>query len=206
MPEIPHIVIDIDEVLADTMASLNAFHNRVYGTNYTSEDYASYRFWELWGCTEEECFTRITAFLDSPEWQNIQPFPGAQAAIQSLQGYAKLTALTSRRAHLQERTQAWLDQHFGPGAFDQLLFSKNSYHPLNAHLQTKGKIAIELNADVVIEDSLEYALEIAAQNIPVILIDHPWNQRADLPMNITRVRDWSEIVAILRTRFPNLMF
>jgi uncharacterized HAD superfamily protein len=51
-----------------------------------------------------------------------------------------------------------------------------------------------LDIKIFIEDSLKNAFEISSHNIPVILLDKPWNQEENLPENIHRVKDWDEIL------------
>jgi len=47
----------------------------------------------------------------------------------------------------------------------------------------------------MIEDNLDYAIEMANAGIKMYLLDKPWNQRFDPEVNkgITKVSSWSEL-------------
>lgn len=75
----------------------------------------------------------------------------------------------------------------------------------------KSAILREINAELLVEDSLEHALECAQVGVPVLLFDkdgqYTWNhlnidgkgvQEADamiLPRNVTRIKTWKQVVA-----------
>lgn len=48
------IGIDLDDVLAEFLEALIAYHNERYGTTLRTEDFMVYRFWEVWGGTRDE--------------------------------------------------------------------------------------------------------------------------------------------------------
>eukprot|EP01053_Blabericola_migrator_P003561 Blabericola_migrator_1__3560@NODE_2057_length_3351_cov_142_635810_g1304_i0_p3_GENE_NODE_2057_length_3351_cov_142_635810_g1304_i0NODE_2057_length_3351_cov_142_635810_g1304_i0_p3_ORF_typecomplete_len159_score5_57NT5C/PF06941_12/1_5e20HAD_2/PF13419_6/3_5e05NIF/PF03031_18/0_059_NODE_2057_length_3351_cov_142_635810_g1304_i020112487 len=98
---LPVFALDIDEVLADTLTQCNAWHNEVFGTSYTIDDYKSYRFCETWGCTDDEAMTRFLAFTKSPYWDRIEPIPGSQEFVRQMQLYYRLAIVTSRQNYLK---------------------------------------------------------------------------------------------------------
>lgn len=100
------------------------------------------------------------------------------------------------------------------GVFDSIYFC-NLYltYAEQQDLISKPKSAIlrEINAELLVEDSLEHALECAQVGIPVLLFDregsYGWNhiniegkgqQEADamiLPRNVTRIKSWKQVVS-----------
>ena len=60
-------------------------------------------------------------------------------------------------------------------------------------MRLKSDVCKELGVEVMIEDSLSQAKEIAPCVRKIFLLDCPWNQ-GDLPMNVARVYSWDEIV------------
>jgi hypothetical protein len=100
------------------------------------------------------------------------------------------------------------------GVFDSIYFC-NLYltHAEQQDLISKPKSAIlrEINAELLVEDSLEHALECAQVGVPVLLFDregsYGWNhiniegkgpQEADamiLPRNVTRIKTWKQVIA-----------
>lgn len=59
----------------------------------------------------------------------------------------------------------------------------------------KSEICKKLWATIIIEDSLENAIECAKEWIEVYLLDKPWNQHYNKKIHkwIVKVKDWSEI-------------
>jgi uncharacterized HAD superfamily protein len=47
----------------------------------------------------------------------------------------------------------------------------------------------------MIEDNIHYAIELAQNGIPTILLDQPWNHDTVIPegLDIFRVKNWAEI-------------
>ncbi len=61
------------------------------------------------------------------------------------------------------------------------------------NIKEKAIVCSDCKVDLIVEDSLTHAIECAKRGIKVILFDKPWNQ-ASLAENITRVKDWNEIL------------
>jgi len=41
------IGIDLDEILAEFLTAAIQYHNNIYNTNFTKEQFHSYKFWEV---------------------------------------------------------------------------------------------------------------------------------------------------------------
>ena len=78
-----------------------------------------------------------------------------------------------------------------PSASERLCFG--NHYSLDGISITKKRICNNLGIDILIEDSIEYALECMNDKRSVFLLDCLWNQRSDLPQSIKRYMNWDEI-------------
>jgi len=90
------IAIDLDEVLAEFIDSFIEFHNAVYGTNLTRNNFFSYKFWEAWGGTRKEAINKVYEFHKTPYFKNIKPVEGAIEGVKKIGKKNKLIVITSR--------------------------------------------------------------------------------------------------------------
>ena len=184
------IAIDVDEILANLVDSVITFHNETYNTSLTRDTFRSYQFHENWGGTQLEAIEKMHEFFQTPYFPNVQPMPGAVEAIKKLKEDHQLYVVTSRQAVITKETHEWVEKHF-PKMFESIYLT-NSWG-LTGPKRTKKDVCQEIGAQIFIDDSLDYALECAELEIPVLMLDYPWNQ-AELPRCITRVFSWEEIV------------
>ncbi|MCL4374935.1 hypothetical protein M1523_03690 [Patescibacteria group bacterium] len=187
-----HIGVDLDAVLADLITPLIQYHNRVYQTNHRLSDHTVYDLSVLWGCSGQETLKRLHDFYVSPDFLAVKPLPGAKTGIAYLSSKHKLSLITSRPHSISALTNAWISQHF-PNRFSAIhhtnWVAKNPREPR----QKKSAVGQALGIDAMIEDALEFALDLSTANIRVFLMDMPWNQTNRLPKNIVRIRHWKEI-------------
>ena len=182
------IGIDLDEVLADFMNPFIRFHNEKYKTSLKRDDFTSYFLWNNLGGTEEETKLKLDEFDATDYFKDIQPIPDSIETTKILNLYHRLIILTSRPLNTNNETRYWVNRFFS-NIFSDLYFTNKK--------RKKSEICLDLNISLLIEDSLEYALESALKDIKVLLFDCPWNQSNELQKNITRVYSWSEIANII---------
>ena len=175
-------VFDLDDVLADTLTAVIGWHNRVYGTSLTREDFKSYRFWEAWSGTREEAIKKMDRFADTEDFQGIQRYPGADLVF-SLQG--SLYVATSRPTYSRGLTEAQVESLF-PNVFSDVCFSGEFF---GNGQETKSQICDRVNAGVLVEDQMAYALACRSSGRKVLLLDSPWNQEKE-PDQVIRVSGW----------------
>lgn len=188
------IGVDIDEVLAEYVAGFLAFHNKKYGTKMTVDKVESYSFHKILQVSKEEILRRMNEFHATDEFKQIMPVPGAKKAIEKLPH--ELIAITARSNNIEAHTKNWLDVHFS-GRISEVHFARN-VHIGEKTNRSKADFCREADVQLLIEDSLENAKECAMAGIKVFLLDRPWNQ-GELPLNVTRVKSWDEIVALIKT-------
>lgn len=187
-----HIGVDLDSVLADIMTPLFGYHNRVYKTNHRINQSRDYNLSILWNCSAKETLKRIHDFYDSTDFLTSKPIPGAKQGIKYLSKKYRLSVVTSRPHSISTITKNWIDTYF-PKLFQTIHATNWVAKNQNEPRQKKSEVCQRLGIDLIIEDALEFALDCAANNIRVILMNMPWNQTKTLPKNITRIYHWKEI-------------
>jgi 5'(3')-deoxyribonucleotidase len=192
------IGVDLDEVLAQAVPNVIMWHNKYYGTNHDVMDKPpSYGMFNIWGGSPKEAKDKILIWCNSPEISNADIVFGAVAGINGLKINNDLIVITARPKSADARTEAWLNKHF-PNIFKSIIHNEDWNG--SGVFGPKVSACKRAQIDVLIDDSIETARNCAAAGIPVLLFDYPWNQSDDLPENVTRVKTWEEIVAIINSQ------
>ena len=193
------IFTDMDGVKADTMPGLNAFYNRRNGTNFRVGDYRHHDLERTWGGTKEDAVRNVTAFYHSREFLTIGPIRYAPESVFRLSQRCEFFSITSRPEIIRPQTEQFLERYF-PGIIRKVFYT--GQHSLSASEINKLDICLQEAADVLIEDCLETAISCSEGGLRVFLLDFPWNQTnghsTSLPKNLTRVKNWLGIEAILK--------
>lgn len=190
------IGVDLDDVLADHISVLVAFHNDTYGTALSAGDFSTFRLWETWGGTREEAVAKVHRFYTTGYFRRTQPVPEAVQSIEVLSRNHELTVITGRTESVIEPTLRWIDEHFS-GKFTGVHFT-NHYALSGRPERAKSAICQELGVQLLIEDALDHAMGCVQLGVPVLLFDRPWNRAGipgELERNVTRVFSWQEIIA-----------
>lgn len=188
------IGIDIDEVLANTLNGVIAFHNERYGTCFKKEDFFSYDCDEVWGGTREETIRKWYAFFETDHFSSVDPIAGALPALQILKENGhELFAITARPLVIAPQTNAWINSYF-PGIFSGIHFGNRAGY--DGVKKRKSEMCAELGITVIVEDDLYHAVDCAECGIRVLLLDHPWNQR-ELPANVYRMFSWDDVFRMI---------
>ena len=194
----PIIAVDIDDVLAAENEGMRLFINETHGTKHTSKDYlieAPYwGFWEqVWGVDEDEGHARHEAFVTSGVKASLKVLDGAIPTINWLKENYELVVVTSRDNRLVELTHEWLEKHF-PQTFTNIEFVHVWDEDQKA---SKRIICKDIGASYLIDDNMEHCGDVAKENIQCLLCllfgDYGWNKKANLPVGITRVKNWQQV-------------
>lgn len=193
------IGVDIDEVLADTLASYLVIHNEQFGTAFEPQQFRSYRWHEWMEIELETLLRRVQAAVDEGWLRSIPPLTGAVEGVLALRRMGELVAITSRWGPDAARdTAPWLHKHFSR-AVPTVHFARNEDIPISApDARCKSEICHAEGVVLMIEDSLEYASRCAEAGVPSLLLDKPWNQ-GDTPGGVFRVSSWSEALRAATT-------
>jgi len=189
---------DLDEVLADFLGALMRFHNDKYNTQLKKADFKSYSFWEVWGGTKEQTIEKVDNFFTTNYFKNMQTIYGARDGIDFLKKNHELAIITSRPQHIAEQTIDWIKKYY-PNSFSGIFFSQSIIRNIPERggdsRKTKLDFCNELELDIMIEDSLDFAKQCVTNKRQVYLLDtgYPYNQVKELPRGITRVYSWAEL-------------
>lgn len=197
------IAVDLDEVLAKTTLAIADFHNDTYGTTLAMDDFISYDYTKIWGGTREESIAKWRLFFDSPYFLKVEPVEGSLETLKLLKSRRfSLVIVTARQQFVADLTKKFVDRHY-PGIFESIYFANHfltEEEKLTFISKPKSVICRDVHAQLLIDDSLENATEVANAGIPVLLFDlngsYKWNKLEDgqtLPDKVTRVKSWKEI-------------
>lgn len=189
------IGIDIDNVIADSYPQYIDAFNKKFGTAVKYKEIFHFYYLEKnVGIEEAEVSEFIESVVHSEEFQlSILPVENALNVIKKWikKGFS-IHYITSRPIDTQVQTEKWLEKHgfFIRGAtLDLYNEREHNFTHISRINSYKRKVADEKKLDIFIEDSTDIA---KSMDIPVILIDRPWNQ-GKLPKNVIRMKDWEEI-------------
>jgi uncharacterized HAD superfamily protein len=187
------IAIDCDDVILETSPYLIAYYNERYGTRLELKDMYTFNLVAYQAASEEQVLERIEDYLLTDEFQRIQPLKETITSITNIANSYQLHIVTGRSKLLTATTELLIEKYF-PGIFASIEHTGM----VGKRARSKGDVCIDLDADLLIEDHLYHAKQVAAKSIDVLLFgNYPWNQAKVLPKHITRVENWSAIEKIL---------
>ncbi|KAL0091517.1 hypothetical protein J3Q64DRAFT_1319528 [Phycomyces blakesleeanus] len=177
------LAVNLDQTLSHTLEALVKWHNDTYSTHLTIEDFDTYDFAAVWGGSQESTCDKIRAFYDSEYFERIPPIQ--DFALEALKMFKKrkftLVIITSRQQFVAAQTKQFVDRHY-PGLFESIYFCNlglSNAEQLEYVSKSKATICKEVGVDVLIDDSLDHALDCAQLGIKVLLYDrkgqYTWN-------------------------------
>ena len=90
----PRIAVDVDEVLAQFLLSLNSYYAERFGKQYHIEHYDEYYFCKVWNCSPEASNDIVHQFFESHHFRDgIVPVPGALDVLKKLQSKCDLVVV-----------------------------------------------------------------------------------------------------------------
>lgn len=198
-PKRLRIAVDVDEVLGRFVYALNHFCKEEYGMDYAVSDYWVYEFAKIWNCDQDRSNHIVHEFFKSDHFNDGIPIiPEAFETLSRLSQHCELVVVTSRQHVIQDVTLEWIDKHYA-GLFSEVYFG--NHFALQGASRKKSDICKTIDAHVLIDDNVGYALDCANAGINVLLYDwegsYPWSK---LPEGfhhprIQVVRNWQEAEA-----------
>lgn len=188
----PIIAVDIDEVLAPQFQDLIDWYNKMYGTKLTLADNYP-KDPRPWGTNNVEvAVKRVHKFFETDGFKKQQPFQEAKAALKVLNKTYRLVVITGRDNMVKAVTKNWLDRHFTE------LFAEvhlTAVYSLEGKTQSKAKLMKDLGISYLIDDNLDHVIEAAHEGLKALLFGiYPWNRAEELTENITRVKNWQDVL------------
>lgn len=190
------ITVDCDDVLSETIDALLEYYNyNIKGKLLQRKDVTFHEFDQIkkYHYTFDERVDRdMDFFLHKDALHKIKKVDWAIEKIKEFKSkWYKIYVVTWRWDRLKEHTKEWLKLNYGD-LFDWLCLT-NWDSPDHIH---KSEICSKLWSQLMVEDNIIIARDIASKWIKVYLLDKPWNQDYnddDKNMGIIKIYDWSEI-------------
>lgn len=186
------IGVDFDDVLKNFMKQFALYHNSNNGTDIKYDDVWTFELDQVFGCSAAVMKESVFSFYRSPEHAETEPIPGAVEAVRYLSKRFHLDVITSRPDFARASTNAWRER-FVPTGLRHLHFTNWYVTSGETRRRLKSAVCAEIGAQILIEDVLHNAEEVAQSGLPVLLPDRPWN-RDRTPPGVIRVHSWEEIV------------
>jgi uncharacterized HAD superfamily protein len=178
---------DIDGVIANFTQPLLDVIKENYGLNLKISDIYTFNLNIVLGITKNEGTTLIHQTLK----KDLPLIFGAKETLEKLsrQGH-HIYLLTGRYEFLRDITQSWLKEKGIP--YTQL-------HMLNMGEKYLANIQ---QMDLIVEDSLEDALEWCQRVKTVLIFDQPWNRTLNVRSLTRRVYNWNQIYQVIQNLKP----
>ncbi len=188
--------IDVDDVLVPTGELLLKRANEEFGINKSLDDCVSYWLHENLGVSKDDIERFYRGQLKSGFLLTLEPDPTAIAVLESHSSVIEPYYITARGEELKDHTYQWFETSGLPYAKDKIYFTKD-----------KAPLAKELGLQLFVEDHGQIAIDLAKQEIVVLLMKYKWNEFVRKPKfievidpdaYIMPVDDWYDIHCFLQ--------
>lgn len=197
------IYVDVDDVVSDTVTGLLRALEKLHGKVVRFDEVLHFDLGRSFGLGADE-LDRFMQEIHRPEWlEALEVREGAASVLRSWleRGY-QVALMTGRPPHTNSSSRRWLAKR---GIPHSAFYSVDKYA---RHAAGDASLSLDalaqMNFTLAVEDSLETAIYLADElELPIALMDRPWNRRTDglaprTLARITRVDGWDE----LAERFP----
>ncbi len=185
------IYVDLDDVLCHAARHFLKIVEREFGKRVAYEQLTDFDIGESCGLSTAERDELYRIVHQPEELLSMAPVKEAVAVLRRWEesGF-EIAIVTGRPPGTRDVSLAWLKRH-------QFPFHSLTIVDKYARFSTEQREAIDLaqlaNRQFcwAVEDSLPVAQYLADRmEVPVALIERPWNQSADTHVRISRYRDW----------------
>jgi 5'(3')-deoxyribonucleotidase len=186
------IAVDLDDVLTPHIEEFIKYLNKTYKekAEVTIDDFKS-DSWLLFGGTDEDDIKLVHGFYETDDYMNAPAMEGAYEVLKDLRAEYDLSVVTSRPQKLEALTRNWINKNF-PDIFTEIKLG--NIWALEGRSISKPEMCQMIGAKVLIDDSIQYALQCVEEGIGVLLFnDYPWNKYDQLPEKILRVNGWTNV-------------
>lgn len=168
-----HVVLDLDETLADITTGWLQALKPVTGIHLTRADLTQYNMSSFF--PQMNTTQMLANALQNRVLENATPLVNARLALQHLQNHdITVTILTARGWHPDAKrlTQRWLTKH-------QLPYSQLFIVPWGANKGQYLRQQVGHGIDAFIDDHVDNVRQVkqALPGINTLLLDQPWNQK-----------------------------
>ncbi|MBS9784399.1 hypothetical protein KGV55_03540 [Candidatus Gracilibacteria bacterium] len=187
------IAVDCDEVLSETIAfGLKNASGKVPKLFSSIQEISDFYFVNMSDEIERSDVVEFFFSTFEKDRENLD-MPRVDGALEILKILKKagkeLYIITARHSSLKEYTQKYIQKHF-PNIFTEIYFAD---HFTENH-RKKSEICKEIGATLLIDDSIENALDCAENDIQAILLKKPWNKNhSETHKNILKIDNWKDL-------------
>jgi uncharacterized HAD superfamily protein len=191
-----NIYVDMDDVLCETARRFLVVIEREFGKQIGYDRLTDFDFETSCGLTAAERAKLYEKIHYADEMLAIQPIP---EAIDVLAGWVRagyqIAIVTGRPPDTYASSVEWLARFQVPYHSFTMVDKYGRFETENTVGLTLAELA-EKKFCWAVEDSLPMAEFLAStMNLPVALLDRPWNQGAVEHANIKRYRHWKELLS-----------
>ena len=188
------IYVDFDDVLSDTTSAFLNILKLEFGKTVNFEDIISFDLKVSFHLTDSEYEHFFQRVHQADVITAFSPMEGAIGAVQDWAGRGyQVAIITGRLTSAYEASLDWLAKHKVP--YDSFtMVDKYSRGNSDSKIAISMQELSEMRFCLAIEDSAAMAQHLSQKmNIPVALIDRPWNRRIHMNHNIKRYTSWFDI-------------
>jgi len=185
------LAIDLDNVISETDETIRNIIYSLCGIRLWCEDIVTFNYHEVLhakGMSMSEALIVDSKAMDlfhTSECLGVPVKPGARAALRELLSLgANVGIVTGRPINSEAITAKWLSEREIPYTWLK---------------HTNDKAAISSAWSMLVDDAAHHAVTVAANGVPVCLMDYPWNRNLQPTAGITRVSSWNEILKYCRS-------
>lgn len=188
------IAVDLDEVLSETIDGVLAVNNyEINGTKIKKENIRNYNLhWnEELKLNKDDDLKIFDKLWNSDKKREVKPVEWALEKLNELKSeWYKFIIITARREKLRDYSTEWIEKNY-PWIFDEVIFTNYS----TENEIVKSEICKQKWVEIMIEDNLDYAIDMANIGVKIFLIDKPWNKHYNPETHkwIIKVNGWNEI-------------
>ena len=199
------IYVDIDDVLSETIERLVDLFEELHDRRVEPEEVAHFDLARSFGLDARQ----IERFMERAHAEDVilsrAPLEGAAEVLARWSGEGRrVTLVTGRPPSTHEVSRRWLEAH---GVPHDEVHHLDKWNRPSWNEEALPAIGFEdlpgFDFEFAIEDSLDTAVRLVESlDIPVLLMDRPWNRLLDgvapaTRAGIVRCRSWAEIARVI---------
>lgn len=200
----PHIYLDVDDVLAETTRALAELARSRFGKHVEFDAMVQFDLQISLDLDLDEHTRFMEAAHDESFLLDLAPMAGAVETVSSWhRAGAEISVVTGRPPHSRGSTGRWLER---TGVPYHRLEHVDKYGRYDTPDALKREELADRDYAIVIEDSLEMAeFFVRRSDARVLLVDRPWNRTFVIrDSRIQRVHDWQSIASVCAGLEPQL--
>ena len=182
------IGIDIYDTILSFYEEFAGFCNENYGTQLIAKDFGL-DFYGALG-SKDKALLVLKRFMEEGHGHALKFFEDFKNIFGKLNENFKVIFITSRSYDLRDKTIKFFKENLE--GFDSEIHYSRDYD-----LKKKSFVCKNFKVDLLIDDHNFNAIDCAENGIKVLLLDKSGNQDCTEHENITRVKDWKEIMGVL---------